>query len=339
MGKPIDRSKCELPFERIEREILVRKESETSDKYGKYPNERSIEEHLQLGIVNIDKPKGPTSHQVSSYVQKILKVKKGGHSGTLDPKVTGVLPVAVDKATRIVQALLSAGKEYICLMHLHKEVPETQVREVLASFVGKIKQLPPIKSAIKREWRIRKIYYIEFIDIQGQEVLFKVGCQAGTYIRKLCHDIGTKLETGAHMAELRRTKAGPFREDTLTTLHDLTDAFWYYKNDNNETYLRKLVQPIENAVDHLPKVWVSDTTVDSLCHGANLAVPGIAKLESDIQVDETIAVLSLKGELIAFGQSKMTSREMLKKDKGFAVSITKVFMQPGIYPRIQRKDI
>jgi H/ACA ribonucleoprotein complex subunit 4 len=327
-----------LPFERMSRQVMVKRKAETSPKYGKRPEDRTMEEHLDLGIINIDKPKGPTSHQVSAYVQKILGIKKGGHSGTLDPKVTGVLPVAISRATRIVQALLPAGKEYICLMHLHKELPETQVREVLASFVGKIKQLPPIKSAVKREWRFRRIYYIEFMDMEGQEVLFRVGCQAGTYIRKLCHDMGEKLGCGAHMAELRRTKAGPFREDTSVTLHDLTDAFWYYKNEHNETYLRKIVHPIEAAVQHLPRIWVTDTAVNALCHGANLAVPGITSVESDIQVDEMIAVFSLKEELVAFGTVKMTSREILKKEKGVAVIINKVFMQPDVYPRMQKKE-
>jgi tRNA pseudouridine(55) synthase len=175
-----------LPFEKIEHEVLVKKEAETSDKFGLYPNQRSVPELINYGVVNIDKPKGPTSHQVSSYTQNILKLKKGGHAGTLDPKVTGILAVALGDATRIVQALLPAGKEYICLMHLHKEIDEYDIRKVCAEFVGKIRQLPPIKSAVKREWRYRKIYYLKIHDVIDQDVLFLVGCQAGTYIRKLC---------------------------------------------------------------------------------------------------------------------------------------------------------
>lgn len=327
-----------LPFERKEREVIVKKESQTSDKYGINPEKRTTEQLLDLGIVNIDKPKGPTSHQVSFYLQKILNVNKGGHSGTLDPKVTGVLPIAIGKATRVVQALLVAGKEYVCLMHLHKEVPKEKIEEVFQQFTGKITQLPPLKSAVKRQVRTRKIYYLDIIDVQGQDVLFRVGCQAGTYIRKLCHDIGQKIGTGAHMAELRRTKAGPFNEKTICTLNDVTDAFWYYKNENNDIYLRRLVQPVENAVVHLPKVWVADTTIDSICHGADLAIPGISKLNSEIEPDTAVAIMSLKDELVALGTAKLTTKDIMKKDKGIAVKTKKVFMEPGIYPKMPKKE-
>jgi H/ACA ribonucleoprotein complex subunit 4 len=327
-----------MPFERIEREVLVKKESETSSKYGCEPDKRSVDQLLKLGIINIDKPKGPTSHQVSAYVQKILNEKKGGHSGTLDPKVTGVLPIAIGSATRVVQALLVAGKEYVCLMHLHKEVAEAEVKKAMKEFTGKIKQLPPIKSAVKREVRERRVYYLEILEIVGQDVLFVVGCQAGTYIRKICHDMGKAIGCGAHMAELRRTKAGPFNESTIVTLQDLTDAYWFYKNKGNEKFLRHVIQPVENAVKHLPKIWVMDTTVDTICHGADLAMPGISKLESGMEKNNTVAVMSLKGELIALGEARMSSQEMKKNKKGVAVKTKKVFMEPGTYPRVQRKE-
>jgi H/ACA ribonucleoprotein complex subunit 4 len=327
-----------LPFEKIERKVLTKKASDTSPKYGMPPENRSIPQLLDLGIINVDKPKGPTSHQVSAYAQKILDMTKGGHSGTLDPKVTGVLPIAVGKATRIVQALLIAGKEYICLMHVHKEVPEETLRKKMNEFIGKITQLPPIKSAVKRVWRERNVYYLEILDIQGQDVLFAVGCQAGTYIRKLCFDIGQSLGCGAHMAELRRTKAGPFDESTIVTLHDLTDAYWFYKNEGNDKYLRHVIQPVENAVSHMPKIWIMDTTVDSACHGADVAIPGISKLHNDIEPEQTVAIMTLKGELVALGESKMTSKEMMQRDRGIAIKTKKVFMEPGTYPRVQRKE-
>jgi len=827
-----------LPFEKIERKILTKKKVETSPKFGAYPDRRPAEELINYGIVNIDKPKGPTSHQVSAYVQQILKIGKSGHSGTLDPKVTGVLAIALGRATRVSQYLLKAGKEYVAIMHLHKEVKEDKIKKVCKEFVGKIKQLPPIKSAIKRQVRERKIYYLEILEIKEKDVLFRVGCQAGTYIRKLClhpdteiitkdgfipinrfctlpkaiysmqndkiiqknpsaiqklpspkklikiatelgisfiatpdhellvskkdrykmieaqlikkgdylvkslvipdcnqeiviadllddnyliqqenirnqckkafiskhgsiramyrelkldrkaflsksnyaitihhlklagiyekvkrdihtfktqkgkiikikelnedffyllgliasdgnntrekgsvrytkikfhnkneklidqflktykklfpnipiskkkirpelfqldtsnsflatiaaslgikspqkdsdllpilnsepnlirfflkgyfegdgsvyykkkmnlttpktkiclhtishndatrlhkmllkiqipnrifrrnvqhsgrkyimyevsvgniaaerrfikdigtnhpkklekfkkilslkynsgvnnhyyvalhykevirknksklhklggnlhrvlssnipitkgfytkaskitklsppddfiiervksvqkiqgtnyvydmtvpvshnflietgfvssncHDIGKKLGTGAHMAELIRTKAGPFNEDTLCTLQDLTDAYHYFK-EGNEKYILKIIQPPENAIEHLPKIWVLDTSVNSLCHGANLKLPGIAKLEEAIEPDQNVAILTLKGELIAVGKAQLTSKNMLK-EKGIAVKTDTVFMEPGIYPTVEKK--
>ncbi len=320
-----------LPFEVIEREISIRKEAQTDEKFGCKPEERETEELIDYGIVNIDKPKGPTSHQVSDFVQKILNIKKSGHSGTLDPGVTGVLPVALGRATRIVQTLLTAGKEYISIMHLHKNVEDKKLEETIQkNFVGKIQQLPPIKSSVKRQLRTRKIYYFEILEIDGRDVLFKVGAEAGTYIRKLIHDIGKKLGTGAHMAELRRTKAGPFDESTLVTLHELQDSFYFWRGEKNDKFIRRVIQPVENGVAHLPKVWVFDTTVESLSHGVDLKVPGVSKLHNSINASDSVAVMTLKEELVALGTAKINSTEMMG-GRGIAVAIEKVFMKPGAY--------
>ena len=175
-----------LPFERTQRKILIRQEAETNHDFGCIPEERKTEEIINYGVVNIDKPKGPTSHQVSDYVQKILSISKSGHSGTLDPAVTGVLPIALGNATRVVEALLKAGKEYVAVMHIHREAEEAKLRKTCDSFIGKIQQLPPIKSAVKRQLRTRSIYYLEILEIDNRDVLFRVGTEAGTYIRKLC---------------------------------------------------------------------------------------------------------------------------------------------------------
>lgn len=315
----------QLPFETIKREILIKRESSSS--YGKKPEERSSKGLIDYGIVNIDKPRGPTSHQVSDYVKKILDIKKAGHSGTLDPHVTGVLPIALSKATRIVQALLPAGKEYIALMYLHKPIEEKRIEETLKEFTGKIKQKPPVKSSVRRINRTREIYYIDILEVDQQNVLFKIGCQAGTYIRKYIHDFGQKLGCGAHMVELRRTKVASFNESTLFTLQDLTDAFYYYKSEKNDKFLRRVIQPMENAVNHLPKVWVLDTTINSLSHGRELAIPGISRIESGIKKEDIVAIMTLKNELIALGAAKMTSEEIMKNNKGIAIRTEKVFIQ------------
>ncbi len=320
-----------LPFEKISREILVRKEAETNPNLGCNPNERRTEDIIDYGIINVDKPKGPTSHQVSDYVQKILHIKKSGHSGTLDPAVTGVLPVAIGRGTRIVQALLTAGKEYVAVMHLHREINEKILRETIEkSFLGKIMQLPPLKSSVKRQLRERSVYYLDILEIDGQDVLFKVGTEAGTYIRKLIHDIGIKLGTGAHMAELRRTKAGPFDESTLFTLHELEDAYYFWKEEGNDKFLRKIIQPVENGTAHLPKIWVFDTTIESLCHGSDLKNPGISKVEAPTQKEDIVAIMSLKNELVALGTAQIASEEMLL-EKGLAATTDKVFMLPETY--------
>lgn len=314
-------------------ELLVKAYGETNPEYGCPPDERSIKEHLSKGIINLDKPSGPTSHEIDSWVKRILHSDKTGHGGTLDPRVTGVLPVGIDNATRAIQLLLEAPKEYVCLMRLHEDVGDAKVRAALEEFTGKIFQTPPMRSAVKRELRVRNIYYVNIMEIEGQDALFKIGCEAGTYIRKYCHDIGEALGCGAHMAELRRTRVGDFKEDeTLKTLQDINDAYHYWKEDDNEASLRECVLPMERAASHLKKIVVRDSAVDALCHGADLAAGGILQYSDDIKKNETLAVLTLKGELVAAGQSLATSNEIERAEKGLMVDIKKVFMEPETYP-------
>ncbi|HLD07382.1 MAG TPA: RNA-guided pseudouridylation complex pseudouridine synthase subunit Cbf5 [Candidatus Nanoarchaeia archaeon] len=323
-----------LPFQNIKREILTKRESVTDPSLGCPPEQRPMDVLLDYGIVNIDKPAGPTSHQVSDYLKRILHLSKAGHSGTLDPAVTGVLPTGIGRATRIVSYLLTAGKEYVAVMHLHHEVPETDLRQAFARFTGRISQLPPIKSSVKRQLRQRTIYGMTLLETEGKDVLFRVSCEAGTYIRKLIHDMGQHLKTGAHMAELRRISAGPFDESTLCTLQDVADAYWYYTEEKKEAFLRKVIQPVEKGVGHLPKVWVTDTTVEPLCHGTDLAIPGIARYHAGLQRGNVVAVMTLKDELIATGTMQLTSLELAEKEKGIATRIEHVFMQPGVYRKM-----
>ncbi len=334
MGKKKKRELM-LPAD-IKREIVIKDEkAETNPKWGFPPDKRPIEMHMQFGVINLDKPPGPTSHEVVAWVKRLLNLQKAGHGGTLDPKVTGVLPVALERATRVVQALLPAGKEYVALMHLHGDVPEDKIRAVMKEFEGEIIQRPPLRSAVKRRLRTRKVYYIEILEIDGKDVLFRVGVEAGTYIRSLIHHIGLALGVGAHMAELRRTRSGPFKEDeTLVTLHDLIDAYHFWKEDGIEEYFRKAIQPMEKAVEHLPKVWIRDSAVAAVTHGADLAVPGIVKLHKGIKPGDLVAIMTLKDELVALGKAKMTTQEMLTKTRGIAVDVEKVFMPREWYPKM-----
>ena len=315
-------------------DYLIKSKSKTNPDYGCNPYERPIEEHISKGVINLDKPSGPSSHEVDSWVKRILHVNKTGHGGTLDPKVTGVLPIGIDTATRVSQLLLPAGKEYVCLMTMHKEMPEDQIYEIFDQFTGKIYQTPPVKSAVKRELRVRTIYYATIYEIKGKDVLFRVGCEAGTYIRTLCHDIGEALGCGAHMAELRRTRAGPFNErnDDLVNLHDLTDAYHFWVEDGDESYLRNAIKPMEVAADHLPQIFIKDSAVEAICQGAKLAAGGISMLSKGIKRGDLVAIKSLKGELVASGIALASTEEIMNADSGLVVDTNKVFMQPGVYP-------
>ena len=322
-----------LPFEKVKREMFIKKNSETNWDYGQDPNKRNVEELINYGVINLNKPSGPTSHQVSDYVQRILNISKAGHSGTLDPKVTGVLPIALGKATRIVQTLLKSGKEYVGIMHLHKNIEEDLIYKTAEEFVGKIRQLPPIRSAVKREIRTREIYYLKILEINEKEVLFKVGSEAGFYVRKFCHDFGLKLGTQAHMSHLVRTKVAMFNDESWHSLHDLKDSYEFYKK-GNETEIRKIILPIEMAVRHLPKIWIHDSAVSTLCHGADLSIPGISKY-NNFDKNETTAIMTLKDELICLGDSIVNYEEVKNNDKGKIVKVHKVFMDRNLYPKIK----
>ncbi len=325
-----------LPFEK-EKKILVKSKDTTSKDYGKPPEERSVEEHIRYGVINLDKPRGPTSHEVVAWVKKVLEVKKAGHGGTLDPKVSGVLPIALEESTKIIQTLLVAGKEYVCVMKLHDDVGKKKLLKVFELFTGEIYQRPPVKSAVKRQLRKRKIYYLRLIEKDERYVLFKVGCEAGTYIRKLVNDIGEVLGVGAHMVELRRTKSGAFKEEEAVTLHDVLDAYVFWKENGIEKLIKKVIWPVEKGVEHLSKIYIRDSAVDAICHGADLAIPGIVKLHDDIKPKDIVAIMTLKGELVAIGEALMDSKTIMVEDKGIAVKTRRVIMKPGTYPRMWKK--
>lgn len=320
-----------LPEEE-EFEWKLKEESETDWDHGERPEKRSLEERIKNGMVLVDKPKGPTSKQVSAWVKKVLNIKKAGHSGTLDPVATGVLPVALDQATKISQALKGASKEYICLMKLNREVSKREASEEASRFVGKVKQIPPELSAVKREEREREIYYIDILETEKDLVLFKIGCERGFYVRNFCKDLGKALNTEGEMIDLRRTKVGCFKEEELNYLQDLKDELKFWKQ-GKQNKLDKVILPVEAGVRHLKKVIVKDSAVSALCHGANLGVQGISKLQESIEPGELVAILTLKGELIAIGNSQRNSEELLEEEKGTAVDLERVFMDKDVYPK------
>ena len=326
-----------LPSDK-KRERIIKIKAKTNPKYGKSPNKRSINEILSNGVINIDKPRGPTSHQVDSWIKKILGIEKVGHGGTLDPNATGVLPIAIGDAAKALQVLLSADKEYIGIMKLHGDIDKKRILEVCESFVGEITQLPPVRSAVKRVKRKRKIYYFDVIQIKDRDVLFCVGCESGTYVRTLCVDIGKRLKVGAHLAELRRTRVGHLKEEDSVKLQDLKDAYSFWKEDSVEKEMRSIIFPIEKFLEHLPKIVIRDTAVDALCHGASLAVPGVVEIDSDIKKDDLVAVLTLKEEGVALVKTLMSTVEIIQKDGGVCASLERVLMKKGTYPSIWKKS-
>jgi tRNA pseudouridine55 synthase len=320
------------PAWEITREIRVKAEEETNPNYGCLPEERPIDQYIQFGMLVIDKTPGPTSHEVAAWIKKLMGLDRVGHGGTLDPKVTGVLPVTLQDSTKIVQALLDSGKEYVCVMRSHEEISEDEVRATLNEFTGEIYQRPPLRSSVSRRLRTRYIYGIDFLEGDGKNWLFKVQCQSGTYIRKLCYDVGEVMGCGAHMQELRRIRSGPFTEADMYTLYDLSEAI-DFRDEGDDEPLRKIVRPFEDAAQLLPKIWIRDSAVEAVCNGAQLAVPGILRYESGIEVNDLILVMTQKNEAVALMKADMSSGKIQAEDHGIAATIERVMMPSGIYPK------
>jgi len=282
------------------------------------------------GIILIDKPRGPSSHQVAAWVGKMLGCHVG-HAGTLDPRVSGVLLVMLGNAVRLAPLLLQHDKEYVCLMRLHGDVDKTRIEQIGAEFTGRLYQRPPRKSAVKRVLRIRTIQNLDILDSDGRLVLFRIQCDAGTYVRSLCHHMGLALGVGAHMVELRRTRSGAFSEKEMYSLYDVQDACLAAKA-GNYTAISSMILSVDAAVPDLPTVIVRDTAVDALCRGAVLAGVGVISCD-EFKKDQTVAVLSQKQEFICLGKALVPSGSFKPGETGLVIAPVTVFLLPGTYPR------
>ena len=282
------------------------------------------------GIIVIDKPRGPSSHEVAAWVGKILGCQVG-HAGTLDPQVSGVLLVMLGNAVRLAPLLLQHDKEYVCLMRLHNDVNSEHIQKMAVEFTGRLYQRPPRKSAVKRALRIREIRKLEILDIDGRLVLFRVHCDAGTYIRSLCHHMGLALGTGAHMVELRRTRSGIFGEEGMHTLQDVQDAAIAAKAGDTCAF-SSMILSVDAAIPEIPVVVIRDTAIDAVCRGAKLAGVGVVS-SAEFKQDETVAILSKKREFVCLGKAMVPYTAFKPGDPGLVIAPTTVFLQPGTYPR------
>lgn len=266
------------------------------------PDERSIDDLLAFGVVNLDKPPGPSAHQVSAWVRDMAGVAKAAHAGTLDPKVTGCLPVLTGTATRLAPALLEGPKEYVAVLELHASAP-TDVEAVLEEFTGPIYQKPPRKSAVARRLRVREVYDLDLLELADdrRQALLRIRCESGTYVRKLCHDVGLALGTGAHMGDLRRTATGPFDDADLVTLHDFADGLAEYREHGDEAWLRAAVRPAEDALAHLPAVTIAPNAAETVADGAPVFAPGIIDAD-DADADALVACYTPNGAAVCLGR-------------------------------------
>ena len=318
-------------------ELHVRTSHYTPIPMGSSPLSRSLKEHLSYGVINLDKPANPSSHEVVAWIKRILRVEKTGHSGTLDPKVTGCLIVCCDRATRLVKAQQSAGKEYVGVVRLHGALEDTrQLNRAVETLTGALFQRPPLISAVKRQLRVRTIYESKLIEFDNERNLgvFWVSCEAGTYIRTLCVHLGLLVGTGGHMQELRRVRSGVLSEnDHMVTMHDVLDAQHVYDTTKDETYLRRVVRPLEILLTNYKRIVVKDSAVNAICYGAKLMIPGLLRFADGIEVGKEVVLMTTKGEAIAVGIAQMTTAVMATCDHGVVAKIKRVIMERDCYPR------
>ncbi len=280
----------------------------------KIKSNKTIKELLEFGIININKPQNPTSFDVSDFVRKTLKplgVEKTSHFGTLDPKVTGVLPIALNRACKLTGFFLGEDKEYIGIMRIHEEVSLEELNKIIKEkFLGKIKQIPPKKSRVARILREREINKFELLEKFGKDILFRADVQGGTYIRKLIDDLGKEIG-GAHMLELRRVRAGIFREETSVNLYDFEKAVEEYENGNEEN-LRKMVIPAEIVSEVYPAIFVKEESAKKLFNGKPISNKDLVR---KIEFDAGKIVSIFAGERFIGMYAIVDSEEVFAKPK------------------------
>ncbi|XP_071950662.1 H/ACA ribonucleoprotein complex subunit DKC1-like [Antedon mediterranea] len=304
---------------------------------GSSPLKREIRDYVGSGFINLDKPANPSSHEVVSWIKKILRVDKTGHSGTLDPKVTGCLIVCIERATRLVKSQQSAGKEYVAVIRLHSAIEDkTVLSRAIETLQGALFQRPPLISAVKRQLRVRTVYDSKLIEYDADRHLgiFWMSCEAGTYVRTLCVHLGLLLGVGAQMAELRRVRSGIQSEkEGLVTMHDVLDAQWVHDNHKDEEYLRRVIKPLEGLLTSHKRIVIKDSAVNAICYGAKVMLPGVLRFEDGIEINSEIVIMTTKGEAVALGIALMTSAVMATCDHGLAAKLKRVIMERDTYPR------
>ncbi|EHB14994.1 H/ACA ribonucleoprotein complex subunit 4 [Heterocephalus glaber] len=304
---------------------------------GSNPLKRELGDYIRTGFINLDKPSNPSSHEVVAWIRRILRVEKTGHSGTLDPKVTGCLIVCIERATRLVKSQQSAGKEYVGIVRLHNAIEGgTQLSRALETLTGALFQRPPLIAAVKRQLRVRTIYESKMIEYDPEKRLgvFWVSCEAGTYIRTLCVHLGLLLGVGGQMQELRRVRSGVMSEkDHMVTMHDVLDAQWLYDNHKDESYLRRVVYPLEKLLTSHKRLVMKDSAVNAICYGAKIMLPGVLRYEDGIEVNQEIVVITTKGEAICMAIALMTTAVISTCDHGIVAKIKRVIMERDTYPR------
>jgi H/ACA ribonucleoprotein complex subunit 4 len=293
-----------------------------------------IGERIRAGaFVVLDKPRGPSSHQVTAWARDLLEVPTAGHAGTLDPNVSGVLWVGVGPALKLLPLVLELPKRYIGAVAFHGPVERRSLAALLEEFTGPIYQTPPVRSAVKRERRVRTIHRLVLHELEAGHAVIEVVCESGTYIRTLAVDLGEALGVGAHLEELRRLATGPFDERKAVPLTTLADARASQRAGDPGPLLA-LLHPLDELLAEFPTIVVKDAAAAAVAHGAGLAAAGIVSSSRPFARDARVVLRNRAGELIATGRTRYGSEEVGSVRHGWVVEETRVFADPTRFPAL-----
>ncbi len=280
------------------------------------------------GLILVDKPKHLTSNEVTVFVKRMSGAGRAGHVGTLDPNVSGVLPVAVGRSTKLIRFISGFDKTYVCAVKFEKEITKKQFCDAARQWEGVITQTPPKQSAVARRPRKRKVHYIHFLDMIKSKhvVLFETKVEAGTYIRVLCKDLGRTLGTNAEMIDLRRIRAGVFEEEQCWTLNEVNYAFHELSN-GNPSYVEKVLLPPNKFLGFLNEVVIRKSAAKSLLSGAQLMRPGIVDAQEFNAGDYVRVVLEDK-TFVGVGRAVVDWKDVKSKSRGLVIKMMRVHITP-----------
>lgn len=305
----------------------------TDDAFGTVPDERTLEQRLASGFILVDKPAGPTSHQLAAWARDLLGLDRLGHGGTLDPFATGVLPLMAGRCMKITNKILKHKKTYIAVFRFRTMPDEADLKTTIASLTGRIYNVPPEVSAVKVQVRTRTIHAFELLDVEGNDAVARISCDAGTYIRTMARDMGLLLNTPVTLKELRRETSGMFDLNDCVTMDQLADAVWLWKECGQEDALKAIVHPIEKLLVDVPRCQVKDSAVAALAYGAPLLLPGLISIPKGLKKGTELMVSSLKEEAVGFVKLKADSNDIIAMESGEIARPSMVLMDTDVYPR------
>jgi H/ACA ribonucleoprotein complex subunit 4 len=309
--------------------------AKTNPAHGCNPYDRSLGELLECGVIIIDKPPGPTSHQLTAWARNLLGIARIGHGGTLDPFATGLLTLLCGRATRLTAVLLQKPKRYIAVLRFKDEVDKDRISGLLDSLTGETYNVPPKESAVKVQVRTRVIRLAQLVDVDDASRVFIVSfhCDAGTYVRTLAKDIGLLMGTGCELLELHREGTGGFDDSMACTMQQLTDAAFLWREHDEDRGLARILVPVESILDDLPRIVVKDGEVAALSHGAPLARPGVVSAPKGLPVGSSALISSLKGEVVALATLSVATDSLPGMKTGQVATSQTVMMPSGVYPQ------